>query len=383
MDPAQTPQPAQRGAGSPAPRGRIAIAMSGGVDSSVAAALLLEEGWEVVGVHMKLHEAPEGERRNKSCCSVDDALDARQVCARLGIPFYVLDYVDVFRERVIDYFVNAYRAGLTPNPCVMCNQTVKNALLLRQVREFGCDYLATGHYAHIMPGPEGEAPVLVRPADRRKDQTYFLFGTPREELPWLRFPLAHLDKPQVRAVAERHGFITWDKPDSQEVCFVPRDTGAFLQGMMKDAPPLPGPFVNRSGEVLGTHRGLPFYTVGQRRGLGLSAPNPVYVLALRPERNEVVLGEENELLGSSLRATGVNWVSREAPSESIEATVKVRYAHEGTPATITPAEDSQDATAVRVDFHEPVRAIAPGQAAVFYAGDVLLGGGWIQPESSR
>jgi tRNA-specific 2-thiouridylase len=213
--------------------------MSGGVDSSVAAALLLEDGWDVVGVHMKLHEAPESERRDKSCCSVDDALDARQVCARLGIPFYVFNYVDVFRERVIDYFIKAYQAGLTPNPCVMCNQTVKNTLLLQQVREFGCDHLATGHYAHVAPDPATGAPTLVRPVDLHKDQTYFLFGTPRSELPWLHFPLAHLDKPQVREVAERHGFITWNKPDSQEVCFVPRDTASFLQEVMKDSPPCP------------------------------------------------------------------------------------------------------------------------------------------------
>jgi len=364
-----------------APRGRVAVAMSGGVDSSVAAALLLEQGWDVIGVHMKLHEAPDAERRDKSCCSLDDALDARQVCARLGIPFYVLDFQARFRERVIDYFVDSYRTGLTPNPCVMCNQSIKNATLLAQVREFGCDYLATGHYAAKRRNPETGDWELVRPRDRRKDQTYFLFSTPREELPWLLYPLADYEKPQTRGVAERHGFLTWDKPDSQEVCFVPRDYRSFLRGRLGDALPLPGPFVDGDGRVLGTHQGLPFYTVGQRRGVGVQATEPLYVVELRPERNEVVLGPEAALYQPGADVRRVNWVSRDPITAPIDADVKVRYAHEGTPARIEPAPLPDDPTAVRVRFAEPVRAVTPGQAAVFYAGDVLLGGGWI--ESAR
>lgn len=360
-----------------APRGRVAVAMSGGVDSSVAAALLVEQGYDVVGVHMKLHDIPDEERRDKSCCSIDDALDARQACARLGIPFYVLDAIDRFREQVIDYFVAEYRSGRTPNPCVMCNQRIKNATLLQAVREFGCDYLATGHYAAKRRNPASGDWELVRPRDRRKDQTYFLFGTPREELPWLLFPLAEHEKPETREIAQRHAFLTWNKPDSQEVCFVPRDYRDFLRGQLGNALPLPGDFVDSAGRVLGAHQGLPFYTVGQRRGIGVQGNAPLYVVELRPEANQVVLGPEPELYRSGAQLTGVNWVSREPPQGPIEAVVKVRYAHEGTPARIEPAPRPEDPTAVRVAFAESVRAVTPGQAAVFYADDVMLGGGWI------
>lgn len=359
--------------------GRVAVAMSGGVDSSVAAALLVEQGYDVVGVHMKLHDVPDAERRNKSCCSIDDALDARQVCARLGIPFYVVDFIDLFRERVIDYFVASYRDGRTPNPCVMCNQAVKNATLLENIREFGCAYLATGHYARLQRNPATGQHEIVRPRDRRKDQTYFLFGTPRAELPYLLYPLADHEKTATRAVAQRHNLITWDKPDSQDVCFVPRDYRDFVEKRLEWKPPLPGEFVDRSGHVLGTHSGLPFYTVGQRRGLGVNGEQPRYVVALLPESNRIVLGGEEELYASSMDVSRVNWVSRAPLTAPIEANVKVRYAHAGTRARIIPQADPPDTSAVRVEFAEPVRAITPGQAAVFYDGDVLLGGGWIEP----
>jgi tRNA-specific 2-thiouridylase len=352
----------------------VAVAMSGGVDSSVAAALLVEEGWQVVGVHMKLHSLPDASRRDKSCCSIDDSLDARQVCARLGIPFYVLDFTREFEERVMRYFVEGYRAGRTPNPCVMCNQTVKNRLLLDKAREFGCDHLATGHYAAIRWNAAAGRHEIVKPRDRRKDQTYFLWGTPARELPFLLFPLAGHEKPQARAEAARRDFITWDKPDSQEVCFVPGDYRDFLRSRLEDAPPPPGNFVDGAGRVLGRHQGLPYYTVGQRRGLGLSAAEPWYVIALKPDANQVVLGSEAELHGNSLRVSGVNWVSCPPPGGPCEAVVKVRYAHAGTPARITPTGPAE----ARVEFAEPVRSIAPGQAAVFYADDVLLGGGWIE-----
>ena len=369
----------------PPPSARIAVAMSGGVDSSVAAALLVDQGYQVVGVHMKLHDLPSEERRDKSCCSIDDSLDARQACARLGIPFYVLDFTERFQSSVIDYFIDGYRAGETPNPCVMCNRKVKNSVLLDRVREFGCDFLATGHYArirHSAKGAEGDgsgngAWELARPRDRHKDQTYFLFGTPREELPHLLFPLADLDKTQTRAVAEKRRFFTWNKPDSQEVCFVPSDYRKFLRERME--PVLPGNFVDRSGKVLGTHGGIPFYTVGQRRGLGLSAPEPLYVVALRPQSNEVVLGAEPELFSRGMRVGGANWVSRPPITAPIEAEVKIRYSHQGARARIVPEKQPGGEDTLRVEFETPVRAIAPGQAAVFYQGDVLLGGGWILP----
>jgi tRNA-specific 2-thiouridylase len=354
---------------------RVAVAMSGGVDSSVAAALLVEQGYDVVGVHMKLHDLPDAEKHNKRCCSLDDSLDARQVCARLGIPYYVVNYVEAFEREVIDYFVGAYVQGRTPNPCVMCNRSIKSSLLLSSVREFGCEYLATGHYARVRRNPDTGAHEMVKAADRRRDQTYFLFGTPAEELPYLLFPLAEYEKPAARGLAERLNFLTWDKPDSQEVCFVPKDYRAFLRARLGGAWPEPGDFVDREGRVLGRHDGLPNYTVGQRRGLGLGGNHPYYVVALDPERNAVVLGEEEELAATTMRVGEVNWVSCPPPRGPIRAEVKVRYAHEGTPATLHPERPGL----WRVEFREPVRALTPGQAAVFYDGDVLLGGGWILP----
>jgi tRNA-specific 2-thiouridylase len=357
----------------PAPaKGRVAVALSGGVDSSVAAALLVEQGHDVVGVHMKLHELPDAEKHGKACCSLDDALDARQICARLGIPFYVVDFVGDFRERVIDYFVSAYRAGRTPNPCVMCNQYLKHAALMERVREFGCEYLATGHYARIRRNPESGQHEILRPRDRRKDQTYFLFGTPAEELPWLMFPLADYEKPQARELAGRLDFITWNKPDSQEICFIPRDYRQFLRGRLGER--RPGAFVDREGRVLGEHEGVAFYTIGQRRGLGISGREPLYVVAIDAARDEVVLGPEEDLLASRMRLSGVNWLLRPRPEAPLEALVKIRSADPGTPACVIPAPGGE----AQVDFARPVRAVTPGQAAVFYSGDRLLGGGWIE-----
>lgn len=352
---------------------KVAVAMSGGVDSSVAAALLVEQGYDVVGVHMKLIPPPTGPVKRRSCCSLDDSLDARQVSARLGIPFYVVDFQEAFKAQVVDYFVGAYAKGETPNPCVMCNQNIKAGALLEKVREFGCDLLATGHYAALGTHPETGQPQLLKPKDKRMDQTYFLIGTKAEELPYLLFPLADHEKPAARNQAESLGLITWDKPDSQDVCFVPGDYRDVLRKSLSKAPE-PGDFVDENGKTLGAHKGLPFYTIGQRRGLGLSAPEPLYVLALRTEENQVVLGSEDALYLKTMQCNGVNWVSISPPRGPLEAVVKVRYAHEGTRAILTPASDGR----WQVDFAEPVRAIAPGQAAAFYAGDVLLGGGWIQ-----
>jgi tRNA-uridine 2-sulfurtransferase len=348
--------------------------MSGGVDSSVAAALLVEQGREVVGVHMKLNELADEEKRGKSCCSLDDSLDARQVCARLGIPFYVLDFTREFKASVMDYFVEAYRSGTTPNPCVMCNRTVKHALLLARVREFGCDHLATGHYAGLRADPATGRLAIVKARDQRKDQTYFLWGTRSEDLPFLLYPLADYEKADARKAAADRRLITWDKPDSQEVCFVPRDYRDFLRPRFADAPPAPGDFVDREGRVLGRHQGLPYYTIGQRRGLGLGGERPWYVVTLRRGTNQVVLGSDADLMGNELTVTGINWVSCDPPTRPRTATVKVRYVHAGTAAQVTPLPDGR----ARVEFTDPVRAITPGQAAVFYDGDTLLGGGWIE-----
>jgi len=265
---------------------RVAMAMSGGVDSSVAAALLKEQGHEVIGLHMKLYHGPENESRQKSCCSLDEAIDARSACHRLDIPFYVLDYQKEFRETVIDYFINEYSNGQTPNPCVMCNKKIKSDLLLKKVDELDCEFLATGHYARVYNNPENGRPQLARPQDLRKDQTYFLHGIPADELPRLMFPLAEIIKPEVRKIAGKLNLSAAKKPDSQEICFVPKDYRTFLKQEMKTAP-VPGEFISLSGDVLGEHAGLPFYTIGQRRGLGLSDTTPYYVVKIDKDKTEL------------------------------------------------------------------------------------------------
>lgn len=370
-----SPQPISSAQSDFAPRTsptKVAIAMSGGVDSSVAAALLLEQGHEVVGLHMKLADPQEGPARPRSCCALDDALDARQVAHRLGIPFYVLDFRALFAHQVVDNFVSEYQAGRTPNPCARCNQFVKNAALLAHARTLGCSHLATGHYAHIRIHPITGKSQLVRPADLSKDQTYFLFGTPAHEIDHLMFPLAGYTKPQARQQAGKMGLVTWDKPDSQDVCFVPGDYRDFLR--QKTGTQIPGDIVDTQGRILGRHQGLAFYTIGQRKGLGLSAPEPLYVVRLDPERNQVVVGAELALMSNRIWVSGINWVSIPPPGDAISVTVKVRYSHAGEIATVHPTQDGLTC----LDLAQPVRGVTPGQAAVFYDGDVLLGGGWIE-----
>lgn len=351
---------------------RVAIAMSGGVDSSAAAALLVREGYDVIGLHLKLYDAPVEERKNKSCCSLDDSMDARAVCRQLKIPFYVLDFQEEFQESVIDYFIAEYAIGKTPNPCVMCNKKIKSRYLLEKVKELDCDYLATGHYAKIQQQTESQKYQLLRSTDRKKDQTYFLFGVPSEDLSKLLFPLANYEKSQVREIAHEYGFESANKPDSQEICFVPKNYRDFLNHHLPTAPAM-GEFVNVQGDVLGQHQGIPYYTVGQRRGLGMSSPEPLYVVRIDKEKNQVVLGTEQESYSHSVFVSEVNWVSILPITEPITATVRLRYSHRGTPATLIPKERD----AVEVQLHTPQRAVALGQAAVFYDGDVVLGGGWI------
>lgn len=351
---------------------RVALAMSGGVDSSVAVAILKEQGHEVIGIHMKLHDSAPEERRDKSCCSLDDTLDARSVCSLFDIPFYVVDFRDEFKENVIDYFVQEYVDGRTPNPCVMCNKTIKNQFLLEKADELDCDYLATGHYARISQNQKTGKLQIRKPHDLRKDQTYFLFGTPQYELSRLLFPLADYTKPQVREIATKHGLISAKKPDSQEICFVPQNYRDFISGQLVN-PPTPGNFVTTSGEVLGQHKGIPFYTIGQRRGLNISGTNPYYVIRIDKEKNEVVLGTTEETFINKLDVSEVNWVSIDPIQEETHITVKLRYAHKGAKAKVIPLSDNE----VKIILDEPERAATPGQAAVFYDQDVLLGGGWI------
>ena len=351
---------------------RVAMAMSGGVDSSVAAVLLKEQGHEVIGLHMKLYHGPENETRPKSCCSLDEAIDARAACHRLNIPFYVLDCQKEFRESVIDYFVEEYSRGNTPNPCVMCNKEIKSNVLLKKVDELDCDYLATGHYAKIRFNPLIRRQQLIRPQDLRKDQTYFLHSIPADELHRLMFPLADIIKPEVRKIAGKLNLSAANKPDSQEICFVPKDYRNFLKQELNEVPE-PGEFISVSGEVLGEHLGLPFYTIGQRRGLGLSDSTPYYVVKIDKVKNKIVLGKEEDLYSKTIFVSGVNWLSISPPKEKLHVTAKLRYSHQGVTASVFPESDNK----VRLELDVPERAVTPGQAAVFYQDEILLGGGWI------
>ena len=351
---------------------RVAMAMSGGVDSSVAAVLLKEQGHEVIGLHMKLYHGPENETRPKSCCSLDEAIDARAACHRLNIPFYVLDCQKEFRESVIDYFVEEYSRGNTPNPCVMCNKEIKSNLLLKKVDELDCDYLATGHYAKIRFNPLIRRQQLIRPQDLRKDQTYFLHSIPADELHRLMFPLADIIKPEVRKIAGKLNLSAANKPDSQEICFVPKDYRNFLKQELNEVPEH-GEFISVSGEVLGEHLGLPFYTIGQRRGLGLSDSTPYYVVKIDKEKNRIVLGKEEDLYSKTIFVSRVNWLSISPPKEQLHVTAKLRYSHQGAAASVFPESDNK----VRLELDVPERAVTPGQAAVFYQDEILLGGGWI------
>jgi tRNA-specific 2-thiouridylase len=347
---------------------RILVAMSGGVDSSVAAALLHEAGHELIGVTMHLWDA-EGDQAVGRCCAPEDRDDARRTCEHLGIPHYVLDEREAFRAHVVDPFVREYEAGRTPIPCVHCNRTVKLTFLEEVAQRFGATHVATGHYARLERSPGG--PVrLLRGRDLDKDQSYFLFGLPQSTLSRLVFPLGELTKPEVREEGRRLGVPNADKPDSQELCFVPDGrVGDFVE--REGSVATPGNIVTSAGEVLGHHEGIGRFTRGQRRGLGLGGGGTRYVLRIVPDTSEVVVGDESELYDDGLRAADVHWVSG-CPAKAFEGLVQIRYRHQGARADITPSEHGFD-----VRFAEPQRAITPGQAAVVYRGDEVIGGGFI------
>lgn len=348
--------------------------MSGGVDSSVAAALLVEQGYDVVGMMMRLwsEETVAGGAHNR-CCTPDQMADARRIAAKLNIPFYVLDTKEVFRNTIVEFFIDQHREGVTPNPCIECNRHIRFRYLLQNALALDADYLATGHYARVSHDENGHY-QLRKSVDDRKDQSYVLSVLGQEQLAHTLFPCGEYTKPEVREIAARFGLPTASKQDSQDLCFIgDNNYRRFLTDHAPDVM-IPGPIVRKNGEVLGQHNGLVNYTIGQRKGLGVTSLEPLYVIGINPTRNTVVVGTADELGQTSLTAKRVNWVNGKPPAEPFHAEVKIRYKATPVPARVEPLPDSRMA----IQFDSPLRDITPGQGAVVYNGDVVLSGGIIE-----
>lgn len=371
---------------------KIAVAMSGGVDSSAAAAILKEEGHELVGFTMQLWNQrrginvdENGEPRPSRCCSLDDVYDARRVAEELGFPFYVLNLEKEFERDVVQPFVNSYLNGETPIPCVACNSRLKFASLDKLAISLGCEKVATGHYARVEFDETANRHRLLRGRDPQKDQSYFLWELTQDQLSRALFPLGELSKNDARQAARDSQLAVAEKKESQEICFVPDgDYAGFIDRYLaaeQQTGRLPGTgeIVSAGGAVLGEHAGIHRYTIGQRRGLGIAHERPLYVLNIDSIENRVIVGSEDELLSDEFAAAGVNWIAIDDPSDLVRAEIRVRYRHTAAPATITPLPDNR----VRVKFDEPQRAITPGQATVFYRGDEVVGGGWIVKSSRQ
>lgn len=350
------------------------IAMSGGVDSSVSAYLMQKEGYECIGCTMRLYENDIiGQDVLGTCCSLKDTEDARSVCESIGIPYNIYHYEELFRKQVIEAFIEDYEAGRTPNPCIECNKYFKFFHLRDKMLENGCDFIVTGHYAQIDHNEDSGRYILKKAADPSKDQSYVLYTMTQEQLACTRFPLGKYTKTEVRAIADEMGFRNAKKHDSQDICFVPDgDYAAFMERYRRKKYP-PGNFVDKDGNVIGTHKGYINYTIGQRKGLGISAAHPWYVTGIDTEKNEVILGLNEDLFSREVIAENINLISIPEITTPIRVSAKIRYRHKEQPATVYPPEGGR----IRILFDEPQRAITPGQAVVMYDGDTVVGGGVI------
>jgi tRNA-specific 2-thiouridylase len=361
---------------------KVVVAMSGGVDSSVAAALLREEGYDVIGATMQIWpraKEPDGSHDSGGCCGLSAVQDARKVARKLGIPHYVINFRDIFARKVIADFCQEYGRGRTPNPCIRCNQFIKFGALLERARQMGADSIATGHYARVERDGRAGRYLLKKGVDQDKDQSYFLCQLTREQLSHTLFPVGSLTKERVREIAGQLGLPVAAKPGSQEICFIPDgDYPGFLKDYIPQAA-TPGPIIDECGHILGQHRGIMFYTIGQRQGLGIAAREPLYVTTIEPDRNTVAVGTREAVYGRELTAADMNWIAMDCPTHPITVKAKVRYRHPEAEAVVNPRQDGS----VQVKFTEPQMSITPGQAIVFYDGDVVVGGGTIKQRGSQ